>query len=126
MQFGNMLPATGTHAWRMAMLAALNADADASLAAMRADAEAPAAGLPAHVLEMFRRAEALCKRQEFGEAVPLFERVLELLKDGCTSTPAVGAAEGRAHPGVADRLPPARGLAGRLVDAEVQTERAAA
>lgn len=85
--------------------------------------DAEQGGLPASVREIFRRAEALCERQEFGEAVPLFERVLELLEDGdstSSSTPPLVRAEVWAHLAVAmqslDRVPEAIGGYKRAVD----------
>ena len=35
--------------------------------------------LPASAREAFHRAEALCEQQRFGEAVPLFQHVLQVL-----------------------------------------------
>jgi len=71
--------------------------------------------LPAAAQESFQQAEALCQRQRFAEAIPLFRQTLELLEEGglAASTPgspaAAVAAEVWAHLGVAmqslDRVP---------------------
>lgn len=55
--------------------------------------------LPGAAQETFQQAEALCQRQRFAEAVPLFSRTLELLEES-GSSPAV-AGEVWAHLGVA-------------------------
>eukprot|EP00931_Biecheleriopsis_adriatica_P048962 TRINITY_DN28309_c0_g1_i1.p1 TRINITY_DN28309_c0_g1~~TRINITY_DN28309_c0_g1_i1.p1 ORF type:complete len:2149 (-),score=712.35 TRINITY_DN28309_c0_g1_i1:139-6585(-) len=73
--------------------------------------------LPAAAQETFQQAEALCQRQRFAEAVPLFRRTLALLEEAglpasVPGSPAAAvAAEVWAHLGVAmqslDRVPDA-------------------
>eukprot|EP00435_Cladocopium_sp_Y103_P056213 s187_g18.t3 len=67
--------------------------------------------LPLAAQECFQQAEALCARQRFSEAVPLFRRTLEILQDASGSVCAAAAAEVWAHLGVAmqslDRVPEA-------------------
>jgi len=72
--------------------------------------------LPAAAQETFQQAEVLCQRQRFAEAVPLFQRTLEILEEAGISSqagsPAAAvAAEVWAHLGVAmqslDRVPDA-------------------
>lgn len=67
--------------------------------------------LPLAAQECFQQAEALCARQRFSEAVPLFRRTLEILQDASGSVGAAAAAEVWAHLGVAmqslDRVPEA-------------------
>lgn len=60
-------------------------------------------GLPASARETFRRAETLCEQQQFSEAVPLFQRVLQMLSEGGNqeAVPAAVTAEVWAHLGVA-------------------------
>ncbi|CAJ1384833.1 unnamed protein product [Effrenium voratum] len=68
-------------------------------------------GLPLAAQECFQRAEVLCSRQRFAEAVPLFRRTLEILQEAGTSAGTAAAAEVWAHLGVAmqslDRVPEA-------------------
>ncbi|CAL1172450.1 unnamed protein product [Cladocopium goreaui] len=67
--------------------------------------------LPLAAQECFQQAEALCARQRFSEAVPLFRRTLEILQDASGSGSCAAAAEVWAHLGVAmqslDRVPEA-------------------
>merc|ERR1719331_1103125 len=61
-------------------------------------------GLPAVVRDAFRRAEALCERQKFDEAVPCFQQVLSILEGGSPDVEGVQPvviAEVWAHLGVA-------------------------
>lgn len=70
-------------------------------------------GLPVAAQECFQQAEALCARQRFSEAVPLFRRTLEILQDAEAAEGLAGAAAAEvwAHLGVAmqslDRVPEA-------------------
>jgi len=70
-------------------------------------------GLPAKARDTFRQAEALCERQQFSEAIPLFQGVLRILEESGreASVPRVVVAEVWAHLGVAmqslDRVPDA-------------------
>ncbi|CAE7648194.1 unnamed protein product [Symbiodinium sp. KB8] len=71
--------------------------------------------LPLAAQECFQQAEALCQRQRFSEAVPLFRRTLEVLQESGLGLPgtsgAVITAEVWAHLGVAmqslDQVPEA-------------------
>eukprot|EP00439_Symbiodinium_sp_Y106_P013736 s5176_g1.t5 len=71
--------------------------------------------LPLAAQECFQQAEALCQRQRFSEAVPLFRRTLEVLQESGLGLPgtsgAVIKAEVWAHLGVAmqslDQVPEA-------------------
>merc|ERR1719310_66800 len=74
------------------------------------------AEVPGNARELFRRAEALCEKQQFSEAVPLFEKVLAMLQESDTDDAGapgklVVMAEVWAHLGVAmqslDRVPEA-------------------
>lgn len=61
-------------------------------------------GLPLVVRETFRRAEALCERQKYDEAVPCFQQVLSILDSGSQEVEGVQpvvVAEVWAHLGVA-------------------------
>merc|ERR1712070_72774 len=61
-------------------------------------------GLPSVVRDTFRRAENLCERQKYSEAVPCFEQVLQILESGNPEVEGVSpivVAEVWAHLGVA-------------------------
>eukprot|EP00930_Biecheleria_cincta_P091742 TRINITY_DN8139_c1_g2_i1.p1 TRINITY_DN8139_c1_g2~~TRINITY_DN8139_c1_g2_i1.p1 ORF type:complete len:2278 (+),score=713.30 TRINITY_DN8139_c1_g2_i1:130-6963(+) len=76
-----------------------NDEAPGGTSAESGSAQSQSALLPGAAQEMFQQAEALCHRQRFAEAVPLFSRTLELLEEK-GSSPAV-AGEVWAHLGVA-------------------------
>lgn len=66
--------------------------------------EGPSLGLPPIVRDQFRRAEALCERHKFDEAVPCFQQVLQILEGGSPEVDGVQpvvVAEVWAHLGVA-------------------------